>query len=474
MPRTSMARLLLLSVLPVSLGAATPTPLVPLQSDDKCSRCTGYLMPGKIVQSPETVWRIDSDLPEIFLSRGVLYATVPTLPPFLTKEGVPVSPAMRQQRNAGFKAIDGSFEVFLYHMSNPGEEPRSRRVVVYARNVGSEPVTITPRQIMEVIGEEPTRKMAKIDGPEGRLGVRQLGEKWDQVVQTVVIPAGQGAAIGWSPRLSKSGDVDATTSDFFTGTVRADVAMKAAGKPALEVYVVGVGSDVPVEGLGAACEALLETGAHSGEGSMDLNIPPPECHVRRVVGVSRNFLWESDNVVIDAAGLDASGVAFQMAAPKVQTVGCEQARQTQDLVLHPPYVHPDTVGNYMQEYMVTLTLSNPGTTPRTVDVRFGKQDADIGLAWQVAVADTPTPRDAMKALPIVTEWAGGWRTDDRPDNTRSFFVKAPGTIEAAPLVLEGGATKTVTLRFFPLASSSLPFQIVVANAGGPQPWRGVE
>lgn len=464
MPRTSPVTLLLLAAIPLLIPAATPTPLVPLQSDANCSRCTGYLLPGRITPSPETVWRIDSDLPEIFLSRGVLYATVPTLPPFLTKDGVPVAAEMRQQRNAGFTSIDGSFEVFLYHMSNPGEEPRSRRVVVYARNVGSQPVTITPRQIMESRGQ-----MAKVDGPEGRLGVRQLGEKWDQVVKEVTIGAGQGAAVGWSPRLTKSGEVDATISDFFTGTVRADVAMAAAGKPSLEVYVVGVGSDVPIAGLGAACEALLGQGAHSGEGGMDLNIPPPECHVRRVVGVSRNFLWESDNVVLDATALGEGGVAFQMAAPKVQTVGCEPARQTQDMLLHPPYVHPDTVGNYMQEYIVTLTLANPGATPRAVDVRFGKQDADIGLAWQVAVADAPTPRDAMKALSIVTEWAGGWRTDDRADNTRSFFIKAPGTIEAAPLVLDAGATRTVTLRFFPLASSSLPFQIVVANADSATP-----
>lgn len=455
-----LRRLLALALVAPTLHAvamaADFTPLMPLQSDDKCSRCTGFLMPGRIVQSPETVWRIDSDLPEIFLSRGVLYSTVPVLPPFNTKDGVAVPESMRKQRNAGFRSIDGSFEVFLYHMSNPGEEPRSRRVVVYARNVGSEPVRIRPRQIMEHSGQ-----MAKVDGPEGRLGVRQLGEKWDRVIEAVDVASGQGAAIGWSPRLTKSGGIDATISDFFTGTVRADVEMNAAGKPALDVHVVAVGSDVPVEGLAAACEGLLNKGAHSGEGGMDLLIPPPECHVRRVVGVSRNMLWESENVVLDATALGADGVAFQMAAPKVQTVGCENARQTQDLVLHPPYVHPDTVGNYMQEYMVTLTLANPGTSPRTVDVRFGKKDADIGLAWQDSIGDAPATRETMAGLPIMTEWAGGWRADDLLADQRSFFIKAPGTNDATPLVLGPGQQRTVTLRFLPLASSSLPFQIVV-------------
>lgn len=447
------AALMLLSTL---AGAADFTPLVPLQSDDKCSRCTGFLMPGAITPSPETVWRIDSDLPEIFLSRGVLYATVPVLPPFDTKQGVAIPEAMRTQRNAGFTGIDGSFEVFLYHMSNPGEMPRSRRVVVYARNIGDQGVTIKPRQIIESTGQ-----MARAEGPEGRLGVRQLGDKWDRVVESVAIAPGQGAAVGWSPRLTKSEAADATISDFFTGTLRADVET-AAGTPKLEVYVVAVGSDVPVAGLAAACEALLGRGAHSGEGDMDLLIPTPECHVRRVVGVSRNFLWKSDNVVLDATALTTKGIDFQMAGMGVQSVGCEAARQTQDLLLHPPYVHADTVGNYMQEYMVTLTLANPSATPRTVDVRFGKQDADIGLAWQVAVGDGPTDRESMKALPIMTEWAGGWRTNDLPDNTRSFFITGPGTTDATPIVVEPATSRTVTLRFFPLASSSLPFQIHVA------------
>lgn len=433
-------------------------------------------MPGSIQPAWDTTYRIDSDLPEIFLSTGVLYATVPVLPPFNTKAGEPVIEAQRTQRNNGFTTINDNFEVFLYHMSNPGEEPRSRRVVVYVRNVGEEAVDLMAKQIMEADG-----KMGKVDGPEGRLGIRALDlNAWSTVSpNSNHIAPGNGAAIGWSPRLSNDAYDDATKSSFFTGIVRVEVgslAFVSAGAVEsegltkqrqkqidatnLQVYVIAVSSEVPVNELSEACEALINKGAHSGEGAMDINIAPPPCHVRRVVGVSKNFLWQSENVVLNADALTTEGIAFQMAAPKVQTVGCEIARQTQDMLLHPPYVHADTVGNYMQEYLIHLTLDNPGTESRTVDVRFGKQDASIGLAWQVAVADYPKKTIMMmnSENQIHTNWAGAWTTDDLPDNTRSFFEGSP---ELGPVTLAPGENRTVTLRLLPLASSSLPFQIHV-------------
>jgi hypothetical protein len=460
----------------ISLAIADDfTPLVPLKGDTTCDRCTGYLLPGKIIPSPESIYRIDSDLPEIFLSPGVLYSTAATLPPFITKDGTAVPAAQRTQHNTGFTTIDDSFEVFLYHMSNPApgadarKSPTSRRVAVYARNTGAVPVSIAPRQIIEADGQ-----MAKVDGPETRLSRRVFADQWERVMRDVTIPPGEGRVIGWTPRLSvprangAPAEADTTASDFVTGSLRATVTSlgtkdnPSPPKPSIEVSVIGVNSDVPLDKLDTACESLRTTGAHSGEGGMDLLIPPPECHVRRVVGVFTNFIWQSDPIVINAATLTDSGIAFQMAAPRVQTPSCPQARQTQDMLLYPGYVHPDTVGNYMVEYLITLTLANTSESSRSVDLRFGKQDADVGIAWQHIVADAPADRDALKKLPVRAEWAGGWRKDDLSDNSRSFFAD-PKVVPAAaaPITLAPGERKTISLRLMPIGTSSLPFQLHV-------------
>ena len=355
------------------------TELVKLESTRSCDRCAGYLLPGRIEASPETVYRIDSDLPEIFLSPGVLYTTRAELPEFLTKDGKAVPREMRVQRNAGFAGIDGSFEVFVYHMSNPAIDgaptaPRERRVVVYAKNVGSAAAVLKPRQIMEAHGT-----MAKADGPESRLAYRVMEDRWERMVDEVRLEPGKGEVIAWTPRLSVKGakGKDETGSDFVTGLVRVEVESEEAKAerqnpsptPSLgegasrhgvfEVTVVAIDGAVEAEDFGSAAEALLDVGARSGEGAMDLTIPPPECHVRRVVGVSKNFLWRSEDVRLDASKLDERGVSFLMAAPGIQTLQCPQAKQTQDLLLSPGFVHPETIGNYMQEYLVTLT---PGFT----------------------------------------------------------------------------------------------------------------
>lgn len=459
------------------------TELVKLESSRSCDRCVGYLLPGRIEASPETVYRVDSDLPEVFLSPGVLYTTRAELPEFLTKDGKAVPREMRVQRNAGFAGIDRSFEVFVYHMSNPapGEAPtaegrRERRVVVYAKNVGSAAAVLKPRQAMEARGT-----MAKADGPESRLAYRVMEDRWERVMDGVRLEPGKGEVIAWTPRLSvkDAKGKDETSSDFVTGLVRVEVERYEAGKqgpapvPSLgegasrhgvfEVSVIAIDGAVEAEDFGAAAEALLGVGARSGEGAMDLTVPPPECHVRRVVGVSKNFLWRSENVRLDATKLDERGVSFLMAAPGIQTFGCPAARQTQDLLLSPGFVHPETIGNYMQEYMVTLTLVNPGAAARMVDVRFGKQDADVGVAWQVDVGNAPTTREALMEYPTLVEWAGGWRKDDLPDNTRSFFMNDLARGEAQWIEVPAKSEKTVTIRMMPVGTSSLPFEVRVVG-----------
>jgi hypothetical protein len=230
-----------------------------------------------------------------------------------------------------------------------------------------------------------------------------------------------------------------------------------------EVSVIAIDGAVEAEDFGSAAEALLDVGARSGEGAMDLTVPPPECHVRRVVGVSKNFLWRSEKVRLDASRLDERGVSFLMAAPGIQTFGCPAARQTQDLLLSPGFVHPETIGNYMQEYLVTLTLVNPGSAARMVDVRFGKQDADVGVAWQVDVGDRAATREALMEYPTLVEWAGGWRKDDLPDNTRSFFMNDSARNEAQWIEVPAKSEKTVTIRMMPVGTSSLPFEVRVVG-----------
>ena len=462
------------------------TPLVELKSANRCDRCAGFLLPGKIEPSPETVYRIDSDLPEIFLSTGVLYSTRAVLPEFLTKDGKPVPREMREQRNSGFAGIDGAFEVFVYHMSNPGlgEDAgvRERRIVVYAKNVGTQAEVLRPRQIMEASGT-----MAKADGPESRLAYRVLEDRWERMMDSVRVEPGKGAVIAWTPRLSVKGakGTDETSSDFVTGLVRVDVGEASAAedgdsaKPVpppplpqgektpgganFEISVIAIDGATKEAEFGAAAELVIEKGARSGEGEMDLTIVPPECHVRRVVGVSKNFLWRSENVRIDVGALDSRGISFLMAAPGIQTKACPEAKQTQDLLLSPGYVHAETIGNYMQEYMITLTLVNASEEVKRVDVRFGKQDADVGVAWEVDVGDKPATREALMGYPTLVEWAGAWRKDDLPDNTRSFFMSDRARNEAQWIEVPAKGEKTVTIRMMPVGTSSLPFEIRVVK-----------
>lgn len=439
-----------------------------------CDRCIGGVLRGEFELSNSVPYRVDSDLPEMFTSTGVLYTTRAVLPPFLTKSGVEVAAEQRQQRNLGFRTIDASFDVFLYHLSYSGNEPRDRRIVVYAKNLGDRDVSLHTTQMIESAGT-----MAKADGPESRLAVRSLESRWDRE-QHSSIRSGEGRVIAWTPRISDTAapgnDADRSTSDFVTGLVRGMIPESETAH--LEISVIAVPGETGIGQLTEAAQGLLEIGARSAE-DMDLNIAPPECHVRRVSGVSRNFLWRSENTVIDVSTLSPdpmswksstgetrtgpAGLAYLMTAPKVQTSACPDARQTMDMLLHPGYVHPETIGNYQTEYLVTFTLENHGDSPKLVDVRFGKFDADIGVAWQYEIGDKAKTREELSALPARVQWAGSWRTDDLSDDTRSFFASADsGDIaRQAPITVGPRRREIVSLRFVPVGTSSMPFMIFI-------------
>lgn len=445
-----------------SVQAGDDYTLTRLTSSTLCNRCVGYWLPGEIVPSPRTFYRIDSDLPEMYLSNGVLYATTGILPPMKTKEGVEIPETMRQQINNGFKAIDNSFEVFLYHLSQNHAPGETRRIVVYAKNIGQEPATLTPRQAV-FYGPN----AGKLDSVESQLGEAVLTEQWERPINSLTIEPGQGGIVGFTKQLGAGKNSgDESSAVFTTGILRADMALGKQSRPQLEVYVVSIPGTAPQTEWIAQTESLLTVGAQSGEGSMDLLIPPPPCHVRRVVGTSFNAMWRNEPLFLDVNALDAEGVPFLMALPRVQAGGCEDACQTADLLLHPPYVHSDTVGNYMMEYFLTFRLTNNGTIPRKVDLQFGKMDARIGLGYQALLGETEKSFEDLEKLPVHIAWKGkGTEGLMPPFYSSSIHMNVEGadksqTFNLSQKPIAPGEMKVLNIRLMVLGTSSLPYHLI--------------
>lgn len=427
--------------------------LIPLSSDALCAKCTGYLLPGRPVASPHTRYRVDSDLPEILLSNGVLYTTKPILPPFETNLGVPVPEASRAQRNIGFEYLDDSLEVFFYHFSRSAEEGETRRIVMLAENMGEGSVTVAPRQISVArngLG------MARTGSVESVLGMRLFTDDFDTPVAPLSIAPGEGAIIGYTQRLNADEDgPDSSTTGFVNGTLRADIEAEDGRRPMLHLSVISIPGELTGEEMLQAAMDLREVGAQSGETYLDLLTPPQFCQVRRVVGTAYNYMWESDVLTLDVAALPGDSVEFPMALPAGQAIGCEAARQTVDLLLHPPYVHPDSIGNYQFEYLVRFVLTNSASEDRSVDIRFGKKDQKIGLAWQIETGAMLLDYDAVSALPATHDWAGlGSPGMTEPRWDMSF-------LEDGSFEVPAGGEVAVTLRFLILGTSSLPFDLIV-------------
>lgn len=188
---------------------------------------------------------------------------------------------------------------------------------------------------------------------------------------------------------------------------------------------------------------------------MDLRIESPACHLRRVAGVYRTFRWKGA-ATVTAADLATTDVRFQMALPHAQAANCSDGVQTQQMLLSPPYVRPETIGNYMVQYLVHLTLDNTkGTEPQDFDLRFGKQDASIGLSWQVARGRLAADAPEWKTAPLRDGWAGPWSLNDLSDNTLPFVEE--------PVRVGAGQSQTVSVYFTIAGTSSLPFQIHVTK-----------
>lgn len=431
-----------------------------------CTKCEGELLPGGPVPVGLARFSIHSDLPEIFHTPGVLYTTRPILPPFDTFRDGPLEERMRTQRSApDFEHITGDFEVFLYHMTEPGYGKAPRRIGVLVENVGQDPVTIQAGEIMESTG-----KMAGEDGPEMRLTRRYHHRDFRPRYRPVTIQPGAVELIALTPRFGDGlvsiandpvPEEDRSVSKFVTGQVLAQVD-PSTPKPKLHVHVVGM--DAPVAGSPDGSErdewtkrgrALLDRGAKSGETYMDLRIEPPPCHVRRVAGVYETFRWEG-SATVTYRDIATTDVRFLMALPAAQATTCPEAVQTQQLLRWPPYVRPETIGNYMVMYLVHLTLDNSQEIEdRDFDLRFGKQDASIGLSWQVASGTLSAEDEAWKSVPLQSGWAGAWTKGDLLDNTEPF--------SHAPVRVEAGQTKKLSFLFTVAGTSSLPFQVHVSS-----------
>lgn len=459
-PLVAALPLLSVAILPAQAPApACPEPPAPpasLDHADQCTKCQFHYLPGKVDFTADTRWTIHSDMPEVMLTDGVLYTTRAVLPPFQTKAGVDVPEDFRTQKNNSFTSIDDDFEVFLFHISQPGDGTKPRRVVVYVANRGDEAVIINPRQVIATDGT-----IGTIHEMESGLGRRVMEGKWDTPLSAQAIAPGKGAVVAYSKQFAAPKNSDDSSANVNCFGIVQGAVSTASGKPAkLEVSIVGIPAG-PANQATTAAEALLAQGAQSGEGYIDVLSDPQGCQLRRATGVFRSFAWRSDTVTLDAANLPKDGLAFQMAAGAIQTKDCPEGRQTGDLALYPRYVRPDTIGNYMTEYRATFKMVNTDKEkPRTFDIRFGKKDADVGLAWQVAVDPKAAASDAaLKALPVRTAWAGPKQTADLEGDWRSFFEQDK---ELTTTLAPCGET-WVSLRFMVLGNSSLPFQVGVVE-----------
>ena len=427
---------------PADICDETAPPLIPLGSPSGCDHCRYNLFPGGLEPHPDTQYYIESDLPERLLTPGVLYATVPVLPPDLL--GEPILAMRTQIVSGGFTTIDGDFDVMLWHTSSPGDGSQPRRIVVYVRNDGTGPVQVSPQQV--VVTDGGYIQMSET------LGVRVLENDWDAPVGPVSLAAGAGNVIAYSKRFAasyNSSDTSANVNCF--GRVRAVVTNTDPGShpTTLTVYVTAI-PGANVNQNKSLAESLLDQGAQSGE-PFDLNTPPSGCANRRATGVMETFVWRSSLLTLDAADLSADGERFRMAMAAINTQTCPDGRQTADMILRPGYVRPDSIGNYLKDYRVTFRLINTDPfMPRTVDITFEQPSALIGLAWQVVIGGAPAADAAVDAQSVRTGWGSS--------TAYSFFAQDGGPPEIGPC-----EDRYVTLRFQILGGSSLPFDIAVRS-----------
>jgi len=432
--------------------AVTPSPLVSLPAGGDCDKCRDLLLPGRAVPHSRTAYTIWSNLPEVFCSPGVFYSTVGTLPP--DSNGNPSASMRKQVRDQSFAAVNDAFDIFLFHTIHGCADAGPRRIVVYVRNVGTALAILYPRQILISDGV-----VGQAHEMESTVGRRVLEDDWDRPIFATAIEPGDGAVVAYSKQFGMQEDgPDSSRNVNCFGRVRVRMDERTASR--LDVYVIALEA-APVEENASRAEALLDQTALSGEKHIDFNTRPSGCQVRRATGVFRSFVWRNDPFLIDADALSPEGLVFPMALWDLVTEGCPDARQTVDLLLHPEYTRSDTIGNYMVDYRIQIQLVNRNSVEfRRVDLRFGKSDADIGIAWRVANVEALLSDSDIDVQPVRTGWAG----PKQDGMTRSFLE-----FDGGPITLRPCETRSVGLHFLVLGNSSLPFdlRVVPVSAAGP-------
>lgn len=436
---------------PAQLGCTTtPTTLQTLGSPNGCDRCGGFLLPGSLQATSPVDYYIHSDLPEIFRSNGVLYTTAPVLP--ADSNGNPPLLTRTQNTAPGFTTVDGSFDVFIFHINGApqGQSRQPRRITVYVENTGTGPIEIDAQQAIITDGI-----IGTVHQMESNLGRAVLEENWDRPFpDTITIPPGEGRVVAYSLKQfgSTSNTATSTTNINCFGNVRAFVTNpdEANHPTSMVVSVVAIGGGA-IADIENATRAVLNVGAESGETAIDLTTFPSGCQIRRAVGIFPNRIWTSDPMVLDLGRTQPAEVGFQMALFDLQSTGCPAAKQSIDMVRWPGFARGDSIGNFMVEHVLDFQVLNSSTTSTSeYDIEFGKSDADVGLGWQVVVSPNPITPEQLRAAPVRTGWAGPQQANLR----RSFLEFDGGTLSLGPC-----EARYVAIRYLILGNSSLPFQV---------------
>jgi hypothetical protein len=286
-----------------------------------------------------------------------------------------------------------------------------------------------------------------------------MTQTWDRVHDRVEVAPGEAEVISWTKSLGAQEDTaELTRAHFFTGTVWCNVETPGSDPADLEVTVVAIdGRATDRASMRQLALTSYGFGAKSGESTIDFLTTGSGCEVRRVCGVSPWVIWENQPMEVDVSTLPTSGgLPFKMAMFASQSKGCEPARQSVDLLLYPPYAEPDSVGNYMMEYIVRFVLVNTADQDRSVDVLGGKDDAPIGLALQVATGPSPASPDMLQSLPVTVTWAGPRRSQAGPPYYPKSLLGGLGAV-----TVPARSRLHLDMRLMVVGSSSLPYVLIL-------------
>lgn len=445
-----------------SFPSASLTSLGQMGSSAACSLCAHSLLTGANEASTKSKYLLISDMPELFGSAGELFTTAPMLSE--QSAGYPTT-ASRTQVNNGFTAIDDDFDLFLFHISSPGDGSTPRRICVLVENTGANPVTITPQQVLRTDGT-----IGSVHEMESTLALNFENATWDStfVGSSVTVAAGARELIAYSKRFpASSTGTDRSANVNCFGRVRAAVSGTA---PSLRVYVVAINATndnstriTNASGVAAAetaAIALLGTAATELE-SFSFDDPITGCTLRRATGVFPHETWRSDLLTYNADSLPG-GATFQLALDDVRSVGCAAASQTSTALLYPPFLRGESIGNYVRDYRVSIRVVNDGTSARDFVLSFGNTNtgtADIGLIYRVVESTTLPDDSTVDAATAQTNWAG-------PGQVAAALGAQYETL-ATITALPPGEERYLGLWFQVLGNSSLPFQLRIEDKRPP-------